>query len=217
MGNERKNQRSNSNGEHQSLLVPITLLDSVVDSLKDNFEIGSNSTTIANESEILSIITKIEIKLRKIKGRLGEKDNPHRGAVQQDNFQQPLFPPPPIVRAKHEASELVENRNDIAEEASLSTISSGDKVEIDDGNQGLHPNDDENLTLSNTRNGPLHDDRRQSRRLSHPYITQDANMVRVEISTSLCSVTLFLRFLIFTCSFQGYMIGKVAQILYSTG
>lgn len=194
MGNERKNQHSNCNGEHQSLLVPITLLDSVVDSLKDNFQIGSNSTTIANESEILSIIKKIEIKLCKIKDRLGEKDNPYQDAVQSGTFQQPLFPPPPIVRAKHEVSELVENRNDIVEEASLSTISSGDRVEIDDGNQGRHSSDDENLTLSKTRNGPLHDDRRQSRRLSHPCITQEANMVRIEISVLLCAPSLFSSF-----------------------
>ena len=64
----------NKDLEQSSLLIPTTLLESVVDILDKNLHFDQISTKLTNESEVLVIIAKIEGNLSKIKGRFGEKN-----------------------------------------------------------------------------------------------------------------------------------------------
>ena len=168
----------NKDLEQSSLLIPTTLLESVVDILDKNLHFDPISTKLTNESEVLVIIEKIEGNLSKIKGRFGEK-NVSSTISRRDNRHHNLFPPPPFMVGKTDLYKTADPNNIAEEASSTSTISSNGDVDskLNTEQRTILFRDDETLTQSKTQIGPLHQDRRQSRRLSHPYLSHDDDSV----------------------------------------
>ena len=163
----------------KSLLVPTTLLESVVDVLRDNLYVDSETSPIKHEAEILSIVAKIELKLGQIKQRL--EDKTFRKIPRPNNSKPLLFPPPPFQRVSYDQNDQTNHLVDVAEE------SSGGKGDIAPStpimNQPeIESKEDENLTQTLSQIDHLHD-RRHSRRLSLPYLSKEDNVVSTMAST----------------------------------
>ena len=168
--------------ESNSLLIPTTLLGSVVDLLKDHLLNSKSIKVVQDEAEVLAVIAKIEGNLVQVKNHIQKKES-DRNVPLPKSDKPPLFPPPPLIGGKHHYTyESVEELNGIAEESlstSTSTTSSGIKGELRVINPKKRENksqEDETHTRSFTQVGPLHK-RRQSRRLSLPYMSQEDELV----------------------------------------
>lgn len=166
----------------KSLLIPTTLLESVVDILRDHLLVDSKNSQIAHEAEILAIVAKIEVNLIQIKERLQDKDRTLEKISHPNNAKTSLFPPPPFMREKTNQNGPAKKLDEVSEEvSSTSTISSEGKGDEALSNHIDHQKQKEsieynNLTRSMTQIGPLHE-RRHSRRMSLPFISQEVDVV----------------------------------------
>lgn len=165
--NEKAPERCNP------ILISSTLLGSANDLLEDQFRKSNDKEEITQRADILSIIVNIESNVARIKNRLETKN----GNVTKGDL--PSYPPPPFIPTSHQQKNETLNKPEEEEDASLSTISSNSTKEDEVENKSaLHVSPSKRATEHSVLLSPINEvsashDRRQSRRLSLPYLTQD--------------------------------------------
>lgn len=194
--NEKAPERCNP------ILISSTLLGSANDLLEDHFRKNNDKEQSAQKANILSIIANIESNVARIKDRLETEYSD----VTKGDF--PSYPPPPFIPTSHQQKNESLKKPDEEEDESLSTISSNSiKEDEDEKKSALHVAPNKKVAEHSVLLSPINEvsashDRRQSRRLSLPYLAQDIDEpVRYLSTKTVCSLRRLIISFLFKHSF----------------